>query len=103
MNDAIRGRRSVAANAVRETRARGVKKVVTDFPLPLYQETERAARELSMNRSRFIRSAVETFLRNREREKLERAIAESLVANAELDRQLVDEFKYPDSDEGLAV
>jgi hypothetical protein len=51
-----------------------------------------------MNRSRFIRSAVETFLRNREKEKLEQAIAESFLANADLDRRLVDEFKYPDSD-----
>ena len=80
-----------------------VKKVVTDFPVSLYQETQRAARELSMNRSRFIRFAVETFLRNREKERLERAIAESFLANAELDRQLVDEFKYADSDEALKV
>jgi Arc/MetJ-type ribon-helix-helix transcriptional regulator len=54
-----------------------------------------------MNRSCFIRSAVETFLRNREKEKLEAAIAESFLANAELDRQLVDEFKYADADEHL--
>jgi metal-responsive CopG/Arc/MetJ family transcriptional regulator len=76
-----------------------MKKVVTDFPVPLFREAERAARELSMNRSCFIRTAVETFLRNREKEKLEKAIAESFLANAELDRRLVDEFKYADADE----
>lgn len=84
--------------AVRQAVVRGGKKVVTDFPALLFRETERAARELSMNRSRFIRCAVETFLRNREREKLERAIAESFLANNNLDRQLVDEFKYSDAD-----
>jgi hypothetical protein len=93
-----RRRRSEAATAIRKT---ALKKVVTDFPLPLFLEAERAAHELSMNRSCFIRSAVETFLRNREKEKLERAIAESFLANTELDRQLVDEFKYADADEHL--
>ena len=90
-------RRSNVAGAVVKQAA--VKKVVTDFPLPLFRETERVARELSMNRSSFIRSAVETFLRNRAKEKLEAAIAESFLANAELDRQLVDEFRYADADE----
>ena len=98
MSGTKRRNRTVAAIGVRQTSSRSVRKVVTDFPLPLYQETQRAARELSMNRSRFIRSAVETFLRNREKEKLEQAIAESFLANADLDRRLVDEFKYPDSD-----
>ncbi|HTP36277.1 MAG TPA: hypothetical protein VMJ75_29085 [Candidatus Acidoferrales bacterium] len=50
-----------------------------------------------------IRFAVEAFLQDREKEKLERDIAESFLANAELDRQLVDEFEYPDSDEALTV
>jgi len=75
-----------------------VKKVVTDFPADLFREAERAAQELSMNRSSFIRTAVESFLHNREKEKLEKAIAESFLANAELDRQLVDEFRYTDAD-----
>ena len=73
-------------------------KIAIDFPAPLLRETERAMHELSMNRSHFIRSAVETFLRQREREKLERAIAESFEANRELDRNLVDEFKHVDAE-----
>ncbi len=80
------------------SRHAAVKKVVTDFPADLFREAERAAQELSMNRSSFIRSAVESFLHNREKEKLEKAIAESFLANAELDRQLVDEFRYTDAD-----
>ena len=96
MNSTKRKSRKVAATVGRHT---AVKKIVADFPADLFRETERAAQELSMNRSSFVRSAVETFLRNREKEKLEKAIAESFLANAELDRQLVDEFRYTDTDE----
>lgn len=73
-------------------------KVAVDFPASLFRETEQAARELSMNRSQIIRSAVEMFLRQRDRERLERAIAESFQANRDLDRRLVDEFRYVDAD-----
>lgn len=38
----------MAAMAGRPTNSRSVKKVVADFPLPLYEETQRAAREWSM-------------------------------------------------------
>jgi len=51
-----------------------------------------------MNRSQLIRSAVEMYLRRREREKLERAIAESFQANRDLDRRLVDEFRRVEAD-----
>ena len=74
------------------------RKIVVDFPAPLFQETERAVHELSMNRSVLIRSAVEMFLRVRQREKLERQIAESFSANAEFDRQLVEDFAHVDAD-----
>jgi metal-responsive CopG/Arc/MetJ family transcriptional regulator len=73
-------------------------KVAIDFPAPLFTETERAAHELSVNRSQLIRSAVKVFLRRRKREKLERAIAESFQANRDLDRQLMDEFRHVDVD-----
>ena len=96
MDGVKRMRPGAATTAVKQT---AVKKVVTDFPVPLFREAERAAHELSMNRSCFIRTAVETFLQNREKEKLEKAIAESFLANAELDRQLVDEFRYADADQ----
>ena len=74
------------------------RKVVTDFPASLFQRTERAAHELSMNRSRLIRLAVETFLRQMDREQLERAVAESLTANIEMNAQLMEEFKYVDAE-----
>jgi metal-responsive CopG/Arc/MetJ family transcriptional regulator len=76
-------------------------KIAIDFPAPLLRETERAMHELSINRSHLIRSAVEMFLRQREREKLERAIAESFEVNRELDQNLVDEFKYVEAETDL--
>lgn len=91
----IRRRRAPAATA---RRAGQPIKVAIDFPAPLFRETEQAAHELSMNRSQLVRSAVEMFLRRRNRERLERAIAESFQANRELDRRLVDEFRYVDAD-----
>jgi metal-responsive CopG/Arc/MetJ family transcriptional regulator len=97
MNGTKLRRRKMAAATV------AVKKVVADFPAPLFHEAEQAARELSMNRSSFIRCAVETFLRNRQKEKLEKAIAESFLANAGLEVQLMDEFKHTDSEERLTL
>jgi hypothetical protein len=78
-------------------------KVAIDFPALLFRETEQAAHELSMNRSQLIRSAVEMFLRRRNRERLERAIAESFQANRDLDRQLADEFRYVDADAEIGL
>jgi metal-responsive CopG/Arc/MetJ family transcriptional regulator len=77
--------------------AKPARKIVIDFPAALFQETERAVQELSTNRSVLIRSAVEMYLRVRQREKLERQIAESFAANAEFDRQLVEDFAHVDA------
>jgi metal-responsive CopG/Arc/MetJ family transcriptional regulator len=87
-----KGRHRVSATA------KQARKIVIDFPAPLFQETERAVHELSMNRSQLIRSAVEMFLRVRRREKLECQIAESFRANAEFDRQLVEDFAHVDAE-----
>jgi metal-responsive CopG/Arc/MetJ family transcriptional regulator len=94
-SQATKGRRRMPAAARQATKP---VKVAIDFPAPLFRETERAAHELSTNRSQLIRSAVEMFLRQRNRERLERAIAESFQANRDLDRQLVDEFRHVDVD-----
>ena len=74
------------------------KKIAIDFPPALFQETERVAHELSINRSTLIRSAVELYLRARRREKLEEEIAASFAANTQLDRQLVNEFAHVDAE-----
>ena len=93
---ALKRSRRIPAAAARRA-ARPIK-VAVDFPASLFRETEEAARELSMNRSQIIRWAVEMFLRQRDRESLERAIAESFQANRDLDQRLVDEFRYVDAD-----
>jgi len=74
-------------------------KIAVDFPAQLLHQTEKAGRELSMNRSALIRAAVESFLRNRQRQKLEEQIAQSFSANADLDRQIMDDFKHVDTTE----
>jgi metal-responsive CopG/Arc/MetJ family transcriptional regulator len=91
-----KAKRSRTANG--ERRSLVAKKVVTDFPAPLFQRTEQAAQELSMNRSRLIRLAVEAFLRQRDRDNLERALAESFAANAKMDDDLMEEFKHVDTE-----
>ena len=78
--------------------ANRARKVAIDFPAALFQETERTAHELSINRSVLIRSAVEMYLRLRQRAKLERQIAESFRANAELDRQMIEDFAHVDAE-----
>jgi metal-responsive CopG/Arc/MetJ family transcriptional regulator len=83
--------------AAKQASGRSVK-IAIDFPAPLFHETEKAVQELSTTRSSLIRTAVEAFLRNRQRAKLERQLAESFEANAELDRQLMDDFRHVDAE-----
>jgi metal-responsive CopG/Arc/MetJ family transcriptional regulator len=77
--------------------AKPARKIVIDFPAGLSRKRSAAVQELSTNRSGAIRSAVEMYLRVRQREKLERQIAESFAANAEFDRQLVEDFAHVDA------
>jgi metal-responsive CopG/Arc/MetJ family transcriptional regulator len=73
------------------------RKVIVDFPEALYQETQRAVAELSIKRSVLIRDAVRQYLRRFQRQKLARELAEGYSANAELNQQISDEFKYVDA------
>jgi len=59
------------------------KRVVIEFPEPLLMEAEHLAMELHINRSALIREAVKQFLRHRQRMKLEKALAEGYLANAD--------------------
>jgi metal-responsive CopG/Arc/MetJ family transcriptional regulator len=93
-----KGKAKRSRSAGGERRSPDAKKVVTDFPAPLFQRTEQAAQELSMNRSRLIRLAVEAFLRQRDRDNLERALAESFAANTKMDDDLMEGFQDVDTD-----
>ncbi len=74
------------------------KKVIIEFPEDLLKRTEEAASELSTDRSKLIRSAVEHFLNGQLKSDLERQLAEGYVANAKMDRQVAEEFAYVDAE-----
>jgi len=77
---------------------RASRKVIVEFPIGLYAETERMTNELSISRSALIRSALQEFLAKRSREKLEKELAEGYVANASQARQTASEFSNVDSE-----
>jgi len=72
------------------------RKVVVDFPAPLFRETERLAAETGTSRSELIRRAVEQYLEALRRERLERELAAGYVPNSALDRRIADEFSAVD-------
>src|ERR1700737_5605270 len=70
--------------AARLERSKESKKVIIEFPEDLLERTEAAASELSTDRSKFIRRAVEKALAVLERRKLDRELADAYTANAAL-------------------
>jgi metal-responsive CopG/Arc/MetJ family transcriptional regulator len=79
-------------------KARGAKRVVVDFPEPLYTQTEKCAAELDINRSSFIRLAVKKFVADLRRQRLERELAEAYTAMASVSQQVDDDFAHVDSE-----
>ena len=78
--------------------AERTKKVVVDLPAPLFNETEWALNELSINRSTLIRSAVEKFVADLRRKKLEEELAAGYIANASQARNAAEDFAHADAD-----
>jgi hypothetical protein len=74
------------------------KRIVVQFPLSLYKETRAAINELHINQTDLVRSAVESFLEQRKRQKLEELLAEGYAANAELGRKINEEFAWSDAE-----
>jgi metal-responsive CopG/Arc/MetJ family transcriptional regulator len=72
------------------------RKVVVDFPAPLFRETERVVAEIGTNRSKLIRCAVEQYLEALQRKRLEQELAAGYVANSALDRRIAEEFSAVD-------
>lgn len=91
-------RRRPAENAktAHSARAAASRKVVVDFPEPLFRETQRAAADLSTNRSSLVRAAVEHYLEGLRRKKLDEELAAGYAANSALDRGIADEFSAVD-------
>jgi metal-responsive CopG/Arc/MetJ family transcriptional regulator len=77
---------------------RAGRKVIVELPAGLYAETEKAAAQLSMNRSTLIRSALQEYLDNRRREELEKELAEGYIANASQARDAAEAFAHVDSE-----
>lgn len=78
--------------------AAAVKRVVVEFPAPLFDRAERVLSELAINRSELIRNAVERYLEALQQAKLEQELAEGYIANAAQARSLCEEFGYVDGD-----
>jgi metal-responsive CopG/Arc/MetJ family transcriptional regulator len=74
------------------------KKVIVEFSETLLRETEEAASQLSTDRSKLIRSAVESYLEGLKKAELEQALAEGYRAHGELDRQIAEEFASSDNE-----
>ena len=78
--------------------AAAVRRVVVEFPAPLLNRAERMVAELAINRSEFIRKAVERYLEALEQARLEQDLAEGYAANAAQARSLCEEFVHVDGD-----
>jgi metal-responsive CopG/Arc/MetJ family transcriptional regulator len=76
------------------SRASASRKITVDFPNALYEQTQKAAQELSVTRSGLICEAVSEYLRRTERRKLARELAEGYRANACLNQKLSEEFVH---------
>jgi len=72
------------------------RRVVIDFPEPLFRATERAVAELSTSRSSLVRAAVEQYLEALRRKRLEEELAAGYAANSAMDRKIAAEFSAVD-------
>ena len=66
--------------------------MVIEFPPALYAATQRAVEALAIDQRTLIRSAVEDFLRKLPGKKIEKALVEGYIANAQQARDLNEEF-----------
>ena len=83
---------------VRKTKPAALRKerVLIEFSASLLKRADRAARELSKNRSELIRTAVEKLLAEMEAKQLEQQLAAAYSANAALSLEMAEEFAHVD-------
>jgi len=93
-----KGRQTESRKERRLSTASATKKVIVEFSETLLKQTEEAASQLSTDRSKLIRSAVESYLEGLKKTELEEALAEGYRTHAELDRQIAEEFAYSDTE-----
>ncbi len=78
--------------------ASATRKVIVEFSEALLKEIEDAASQLSTDRSKLIRYAVESYLVGLKKAELEQALAEGYRIYGKLDRQIAEEFAYSDTE-----
>ena len=76
----------------------GRERVLVEFPESLLRRADDAASELDQNRSELIRTAVERFLEELEKKKLELVLAAAYAANARMNVDLAGEFIHVDAE-----
>ena len=74
------------------------KRILIEFPENLLERTEAAAEELSTDRSKLIRSAVENFLESMEQQRIQRELEEAYAANANFALLVCDDLAHLDGD-----
>lgn len=84
------GRRMGASSAT--------KKVIVEFPTELLQRAEETASQMSTDRSKLIRFAVEVFVNRSEKQRFEQELAEGYAANDDANRRIRREFAHLDAD-----
>ncbi len=75
-------------------------RILVEFPEGLLRRADEAARKLEKNRSELIRLAVEQLLDEMETKRFELELAAAYTANAQISREIMEEFVHVDS-EGL--
>jgi metal-responsive CopG/Arc/MetJ family transcriptional regulator len=93
-----KGRQTESRKEKRLSTASATKKVIVEFSETLLKQTEEAASQLSTDRSKLIRSAVESYLEGLKKAELEEALAEGYRTHRELDRQIAEEFAPLDNE-----
>jgi hypothetical protein len=93
-----KGRQTESRKERRLGTASATRKVIVEFSETLLKQTEEAASQLSTDRSKLIRSAVESYLERLKKTELEEALAEGYRTHGELDRQIADEFAPLDNE-----
>ena len=74
------------------------RKISVDIPRSLYHETEQVVTERQTTKSIFVREAIEYYLQNIKRTKLERELEEGYIANAVLGDRIHREFEHVDAE-----
>jgi metal-responsive CopG/Arc/MetJ family transcriptional regulator len=73
-------------------------RVLIEFPESLLKRTDDAARRMGKNRSELIRTAVEEMLEKIETKRFELELAAAYTANAQVSREIMEEFVHVDSE-----